>query len=614
MAAVREQGLARLDSDGSLGVNIPGDDDPPGSFGEAFDARKEHQSAVRRAVAGLVLTVLALGWTGRCLAAPSDAAISGVVRDSHGTPQMGALIELLRADTGTVATAFTDDHGRYIIPSVLPGKYQIRATAAFLLPVTRNNLRLQAGAQAVINLTMTTLFEAVNWLPVQSRRADEPADDWKWTLRSTANRPLLRLVDPTDGTAISTSAEQRRRAVSQGRVIVTNGDGAFAQGGLHQVLMMDRSLEDGDGAVLRADLGDATSTTTTGVSVDVSAGYERRTQFGSTRMVSEVETHPELTAAGGATGFSVVRLASTDEFALGDAVVIDAGTLMAAERLAATRFDAEPYVRVAVRPGENTLVVYRYASGRELQSSEDLDRLKPVDPMLADAQGRPLSEEGMHHEIAVSQKMGSRVVTVSVYDDHLNDDSIGGSGAMDMKSEQGLALVADPTTETFRLATGSYGARGMSVGMTQTMTPALSASVEYDLGTAMERARDGQDLQTLAAAAAQLRAKTAQAMTVMLRGQILRTGTAVRAEYRWQPLDSLTQVNAYNATPNEAYLSFYLRQRLACGRFLPNGLDAVVEATNLLEQGYQPVLAPDGHTLFLAQVPRAIQGGLAFNF
>jgi hypothetical protein len=73
-------------------------------------------------------------------------------------------------------------------------------------------------------------------------------------------------------------------------------------------------------------------------------------------------------------------------------------------------------------------------------------------------------------------------------------------------------------------------------------------------------------------------------------------------------------VNAYNTTAEEAYMSFYLRQRLHCGRFLPQGLDAVVEATNLLEQGYQPVLAPDGHTLFLAQIPRAVQGGLAFNF
>jgi hypothetical protein len=88
----------------------------------------------------------------------------------------------------------------------------------------------------------------------------------------------------------------------------------------------------------------------------------------------------------------------------------------------------------------------------------------------------------------------------------------------------------------------------------------------------------------------------------------------VKVEYRWQPARSLTQVNAYNTTEEEAYLSFYLRQRLRCGRLLPQGLDAVVEATNLLEQGYQPVLAADGHTLFLAQIPRSVQGGLAFSF
>jgi hypothetical protein len=106
----------------------------------------------------------------------------------------------------------------------------------------------------------------------------------------------------------------------------------------------------------------------------------------------------------------------------------------------------------------------------------------------------------------------------------------------------------------------------------------------------------------------------APAASVALRGKIVRSGTALRAEYRWQPSRTLTQVNAYNATPEEAYLSFYLRQRLCSGHFLPRGMDAVIEATNLLEQGYQPVLTPDGALLVLAQVPRAIQGGLAFNF
>ena len=584
---------------------------PGRSLERANDARKESQGAVKRAVAGLVLTVLVLGWAGHGFAASPDAAISGVVRDSHGTPQMGALIELLAGDTSTVASTFTDDHGRYIIASVIPGRYEIRATAAFLVPLTRNNLRLQAGAQAVINLTMTTLFEAANWLPAQSRRADEPADDWKWTLRSTASRPLLRLTDPESGAEISTSSTERRRAVEQGRLEVTNGDGGFAEGGLHQVLMVTRSLEDGDGAVLRADLGNSGTVGSPRMSADVSVGYERRTQFGSTRMVSQMQTHPELTAAGGDTGFGVLRFASTQEMQIGDAVLIDAGTLMAAERLAASRIEAEPFIRIAVRPGDNTLVVYRYATSRELQSSQDLDRLKPVGPMIADAEGRPLSGKGAHHEVGVSRKMGSRVLTASGYVGRVSDDSIGGSGVMDMKEEQGLALVADPVTDTFRLAAGSYNDRGVSVSVEQTLTPALSASVEYDLGTALERARD---LQTLATAAAELRVQTAQALTVLMHGKLLRTGTNLRAEYRWQPAESLTQVNAYNAGPNEAYLSFFIRQRLACGRFLPNGVDAVVEATNLLEQGYQPVLAPDGRTLFLAQVPRSIQGGLAFNF
>jgi hypothetical protein len=554
--------------------------------------------------------VLVLGWTSSSEGAPSNAAVSGVVRDSHGTPQMGALIELLTADATMVTSTLTDDHGRYILPTVVPGKYQLRATAAFLVPITRANLRLQAGAQAVINLTMTTLYEAANWLPAQGRRADEPVDDWKWTLRSTASRPLLRLTDE-NGQEVSSSAPERRKSVSQGRVEVTNGDGAFGQGGLHQVLMINRSLEDGDSAILRADVADLGSTASPRFAADVSCGYERRSQFGSTRLVGAMQTHPELTAAGGNAGYGMVRLATTQQMAIGDAVMVDAGTLMMAERLAQTIFEAEPYLKVAVRPGDDLLVVYRYASGRELQSADDLDRLKPVNPLLADAQGRPLSERGMHNEVNISKKMGNRVVSAAAYVDRVNHDSVGGSGVVDMKAAQGMALVADPVTGTFQLATGSFTGRGVSVSLEQHLTPILAASIQYDLGTAIERERD---LATLAEAAAELHARTAQAVTLVLHGKAVRSGTTIHAEYRWQPQESLTQVNAYNADPNVAYLSFYLRQRLGRGRFLPNGLDAVVEATNLLEQGYQPVLGSDGHTLFLAQMPRAIQAGLAFNF
>jgi hypothetical protein len=558
-----------------------------------------------------MLLVVVSCLTARCFAASTAAAISGTVRDIHGTAQMGALVEVLRGSV-SIATAYSDDHGRYIIPSILPGQYQMRATAAFFVPVQRNHLYLQAGAQAVVNLTLSAIFEADNWLPAQRRHADEPVDDWKWTLRSTASRPLLRLNDPEDGVAISSSSEQQHRVTTQGKVMVTNGDGTFGDGGNHQALFLSRTMQDGDGAVFRADVGDSQTPFATGPSVVASAGYERRSMFaGNTRMVTSFQSHPELTAGSLTNGFQVLQLASTQQITLGDTVLIDAGTLLEAERLEATRMQAKPFVRLTVRPNENVMVEYRYASGRELQSSDDLDRLKPTLTALVDANGRPLITRGSHQELSVSRKLGRSTLSFAGYTDQFTHAAIAGSGLMDHATLQQSVVVADPTTGTFQVATQSYAGRGVSVSGMQALTPALSAWVEYDLGTALKSAGGTSMMTNLGA---NVTPRMSPAGSVALRGKIQRTGTSLRAEYRWQPLRTLTQVNAYNVTPDEAYMSFYLRQRLWCGRLLPQGVDAVVEATNLLEQGYQPVLAPDGQTLFLAQMPRAVQGGLAFNF
>jgi hypothetical protein len=546
-------------------------------------------------------------------AAPVDAALSGTVRDVHGVPQMGALIELLRADASTVATAFSDDHGRYIMPTVLPGRYQLRATAAFFVPALRNNLRLQSGAQAVVNLTMSTMFDAENWLPAQRRRADEPVDDWKWALRSSANRPLLRLVDPESGASVSSSAEQPHQIFSDGRITLTNGDGAFGDGGMHQALLLNRSMGDGDGAVLRADIGNIQSgvTPAPAQSVAVSAGYERHTPLGgTTRLVTSFQSHPELVNGFGQ-GFQVMQLASTQQITLGDAVLIDVGTLIAAERLEASRIETEPYLRVTARPGDNVVVEYRFATGRTLQSADDLDRLSHSLTVLTDAQGRPLKTKGLHNEFSISRRLNQTVLTGTVYSDHFAHEAISGTGTMTRTALQQSLAVADPTTGTFQVATPGFSGRGMSASVMQPLTPALSAWAEYDLGTALRGDLGGVLMQQMAQS---VTPQLSQAASVALRGRVLRTGTSLKAEYRWQAARTLTQVNAYNTSPAEAFMSFYIRQRIWHGRFMPKGLDAVVEATNLLEQGYQPVLAPDGQTLFLAQVPRAVQGGVAFNF
>ena len=50
--------------------------------------------------------------------AERPGTISGYVRDGAGTPQMGAVVEILGSQ---IATAFTDEHGFFSAGGLLPG-------------------------------------------------------------------------------------------------------------------------------------------------------------------------------------------------------------------------------------------------------------------------------------------------------------------------------------------------------------------------------------------------------------------------------------------------------------------------------------------------------------
>ena len=66
----------------------------------------------------------------------------------------------------------------------------------------RNNLRLMGGQQSIVNLTMSTIFEADNWLPRNAAARMNPRMTGSGRCGRVANRPLLRLTDPEDGVEI----------------------------------------------------------------------------------------------------------------------------------------------------------------------------------------------------------------------------------------------------------------------------------------------------------------------------------------------------------------------------------------------------------------------------
>jgi hypothetical protein len=549
--------------------------------------------------------------------AASTAAVSGVVRDTQGVAQMGAMVEVLAAGSASVATAFTDMYGRYRIANLVPGKYQVRATAALFVPAMRNNLQLSTGMRATVNLTLNMLSDPAAWLPAKRRAPDEPGDDWTWTLRSGENRPILRMADDGDVVLVSSAgAERPRSARVHARVSLMGGDGGFGAGGLRNVLALERETHDGSDLMMRTEwaVGKGNGTA---APAEIDAGYQRKGSFGnSSRMVVSYASHPEIMSAGDTTGMQLLRIASAEKMQLGDTVEVEAGGTVYAIQMAGGVLTEEPFLRVAVHPGEVWAVEYRLATSRDLQGYKDLDSIQTDLPVAALSGGRLSTASGTHQEIAVSRKAGEGQVEAAVYRDVINRSAIAGTGALSpadlAPAGESSAVVVDTATNNFRFLGSGYTTEGVRLMISEPLTQDLWAELEYATGAGLSTGNGAAG--DLSQVAAGLHEETGSEITASLRGHVARTGTKVRAAYRWQPQNLVTAVAPYEGFGDKAYLSLYVRQAVRWGNKLPPGLAATIDVTNLLAQGYHPFLSADGRTLYLTQSPRTLQAGLSFTF
>src|SRR2546423_667978 len=134
--------------------------------------------------------VIALGLTLPSWCADKSASITGYVHTSGGAPQVGAIVEVL----GTAPQVFkliTDEKGLFNATGLVPGIYSVKVSAPAFLPTLREKISLKAGASVLLNLTLSTVFDALQCTP---RRGTAEDGDWDWVLRSTASRRVLRIL------------------------------------------------------------------------------------------------------------------------------------------------------------------------------------------------------------------------------------------------------------------------------------------------------------------------------------------------------------------------------------------------------------------------------------
>jgi hypothetical protein len=279
---------------------------------------------------------------------------------------------------------------------------------------------------------------------------------------------------------------------------------------------------------------------------------------------------------------------------------------------------SRPFLRITAHPTETWMVGYRMATSQDLQSFAGLDAVRQELPIAVMYQGKMQTEGGWHQEFSLGRKVGKGNVQVSYYRDSLNRVQVSGGGALgsaDLAQQSqtgGNGIVADSTTGNFRFLNAGYKTQGLSMTLSEPVTSDIWLALEYGTGAGLSM-KDGPSAM-LSDVTSGLAPEVGQTATIALRGRVIRSGTRIRAAYRWQPARMVTAVDPYAPFSDQAYFSGYLRQALRLGKLLPPGLDATAEVSNLLAQGYRPFLSADGQTLFLAQTPRTFQAGLAFTF
>jgi hypothetical protein len=533
----------------------------------------------------LLMTVLALS-----AYAEGPSAISGVVRDAKGAPQVGALVELLGPNLAVIANTFTDDHGRYAMRDVSPGSYNLKASGSFFLPTLRENLRVVADSKLVVNLTLNTLYEAFRWLPVKPRQADEPQDDWTWTLRLSANRPLLRMLE--DGPLVVVSDGDGTAPSLKARVTVRGGANDFGD---------DQQL------ILRADLGQAES-----ASLNTVVGYAKQLAPGRTmRTVAAFEDRPDIQGGFDGQGLQAVVLRSSETMDLMDGLAAEFGNEIEAIHLGETQFANHPFAGVSVHEGDNALE-YHVSTSPGAQHANEIDRANTLSPALTEKDGKLLLEQGLHQELSYERHEGNLRWRMTVYQDHIDNPVVSGGGTLSLADWNSGNLLYDPNTDLLKATGQNYFSNGVLAEMRERINNDTWFSLAYAMGDAltMDSVPGRVPLEDGINA---MHPRRAEMISASMSGKVKQAGTQWRASYRWQPTDTVTPVDPFNSELPDPYLSFYVRQPIHC-HMLPYRVEALIDVRNLLAQGYRPFVTQDGSTLYFAQAERSIQGGLSFSF
>jgi Carboxypeptidase regulatory-like domain len=548
---------------------------------------------------------IVLGLSLPACAAEHLGAISGYVRNVAGDPQMGAVIEILGAADRTIVV-FSDGAGYYAASGLIPGLYSLKVSAPSFLPKSQERVGIRAGASIHLNFTLNTLLDALQLGPARTMPDD---DDWKWTLRSVANRPILRVVNDPNAPAEKQDHELRG---SLSFLAGSTSEGYGSGSDMSTAFTLERGVLSDGHLTFAGDLGYGQTSPNT----SLRATFSNRMPDGSLPSLAITASRfapsdPNLRNAA----LQSVALTAGDDLTLEDVLELNFGSQLESIQFLGQMTTFRPYGSADLHLSPNTVLRYQYTMSRpQLCSEKDLGPavggFTDSDPRLTVSRFSPQLERAHHQELSFARRIGNSNLQVAGFYDRIGDTALTGAGQV---TAAGGYLLPDVASGTFSYNGGALNTGGMRVVVQHKLSSELTATVDYAFGGVLELDRGDVSLRN---AQQWITTQRRQAVAAQFNGTIHRTHTQVTTSYRWINGPALTPVDLFNSSPgqSDAFLNVVIRQPIPSMGFLPARMEALIDLRNLLAQGYVPVLGQDGHTVYLVQSARAVRGGLAFSF
>jgi Carboxypeptidase regulatory-like domain len=515
---------------------------------------------------------------------------------------MGAVVQILGSANRSF-TVFTDGAGYYAATGLLPGLYTLKVTAPSFLPALREKVGLRPGASLNVNVTLSTLLGVMQLGPVRNLPND---DDWKWTLRSVANRPILRVFDdPT------LPAEKRSHDLN-GTLSFLAGSAAGGYGtgsDMSTAFTLERSIFSDGHLAFSGNVGYGEGLP----AAVLRSSFSRRLMNGSTPTMALTvrrfaASDPNLHNAA----LQALALSASDDFSVGDILEFKFGSELQTIQFLGHVSAFRPYGSADLHLSPDTVLEYEYATSRPDPRAEkgfdsapaDLSESNPRVSLLGFA---PKMESAHHHEISVSHRAGKTNLQLAAFSDRVGDPALTGTG---LTTAAGGFLLPDVNSGTFSYTGKTLDAAGLRIVLQRKVSADLTATLDYAYGGVLDLSRSDISLEN---AQPWITTQRRHAIAAKLSGTAPRTHTNWIASYRWVNGSALTPVDMFNASAgqSEPFLNIFVRQPIPA---MGGHVEAIIDLRNLLAQGYVPVLGQDGQTVYLVQSARSVRGGVAFTF